>query len=90
MKTFKYRLRPSKSQRTQLNRLLELCRWGFNKTLAIRKNIWEQEKKNLSLYDTNKLLTIWKRIPNWRVSILRFCRMFKRESIWLSRLSFAG
>ncbi len=61
MKTFKYRLRPSKSQRTQLNRTLELCRWVFNATLAVRKNAWEQEKKNLSLYDTNKLLTIWKR-----------------------------
>ena len=61
MKTFKYRLKPSKSQRTKLNRTLELCRWVFNETLAIRKNTWEQEKKNLSLYDTNKLLTIWKR-----------------------------
>ncbi len=61
MKTFKYRLRPSKSQRTKLHRTLELCRWVFNETLAVRKNTWEQEKKNLSLYDTNKLLTIWKR-----------------------------
>ena len=61
VKTFKYRLRPSRSQRTQLDRTLELCRWVFNETLATRKNTWEQEKKTLSLYDTNKLLTIWKR-----------------------------
>ncbi len=61
MKTFKYRLKPSKSQRTKLNWTLELCRWVFNETLATRKNTWEQEKKTLSLYDTNKLLTIWKR-----------------------------
>ena len=61
MKTFKYRLKPSKSQRTKLNRTLELCRWVFNETLATRKNTWEQEKKTLSLYDTNKLLTLWKR-----------------------------
>ncbi|TAK14002.1 MAG: transposase [Anaerolineae bacterium] len=66
MKTFKYRLKPSRSQRTQLNRTLELCRWVFNETLATRKNTWEQEKKNLSLYDTNKLLTLWKREhPEW-------------------------
>ena len=39
---------------------LELCRWVYNETLAIRKNAWEQERKSLSLYDTNKLLTVWK------------------------------
>ena len=60
MKTFKYRLQPSKSQRTKLNRTLVLCRWVFNETLATRKNSWEQEKKTLSLYDMNKLLTLWK------------------------------
>jgi putative transposase len=61
VKTFKYRLKPSKSQRTKLNRTLELCCWVFNETLATRKNTWEQEKKTLSLYDTNKRLTLWKR-----------------------------
>jgi putative transposase len=61
MKTFKYRLKPTKSQRTRLNQALEICRWVFNETLVIRKNTWEQEKKALSLYDTNKLPTLWKR-----------------------------
>ena len=66
MKTFKYRLKPSRSQRTKLNRTLEVCRWVFNERLATRKNSWEQDKKNLSLYDTNKLLTLWKRDhPEW-------------------------
>jgi len=60
MKTFKYRLRPSKSQRTKLIRTLELCRWVYNETLATRKNAWEQGKKFLSLYDTYKLLPMWK------------------------------
>jgi len=40
---------------------LEICRWVYNETLATRKNSWEQDKKTLSLYDTNKLLTIWKK-----------------------------
>jgi len=60
MKTFKYRLQPSRSQRTKLMQTLELCRWVYNETLATRKNAWEQEQKSLSLYDTNKLLTLWK------------------------------
>jgi len=61
VRTFKYRLKPSRNQRTKLDRTLELCRWVFNETLATRKNTWEQEKKTLSLYDTNKRLTLWKR-----------------------------
>src|SRR4030067_1219634 len=61
MKTFKYRLQPSKGQRTKLGRALELCRWVYNETLATRKNAWEQEKKSLSLFDTHKLLTLWKK-----------------------------
>src|SRR5215211_2358331 len=60
MKTFKYRLQPSKSQRTKLNQTLEICRWVYNETLATRKSFWEEDKKTLSLYDTNKLLTTWK------------------------------
>src|SRR5665647_1411643 len=60
MLTFKYRLHPSKSQRTKLMQTLEICRSVYNETLATRKSIWEQEHKTLSLHDTNKLLPIWK------------------------------
>lgn len=59
-KTFKYRLNPTKAQRTKLNQTLELCRKVYNDTLALRKDSWEQEQKSLSLYDTNKVLTGWK------------------------------
>ena len=60
MITFKYRLHPSKSQRTKLMQTLELCRSVYNETLATRKSTWEQEHRTLSLYDTNKLLPTWK------------------------------
>lgn len=60
-RAFKYRLQPSRSQRTKLIQTLELCRWVYNETLAARKNAWEQEKKALWWYDTRKLLTAWKK-----------------------------
>ena len=60
MKTYKFRLSPSKSQRTKLLQTLELCRWVFNETLATRKNAWKQEKKSITRFDTIKLLPIWK------------------------------
>jgi putative transposase len=39
---------------------LELCRWTYNETLAIRKNTYKQEGKSVSYYETKKLLTQWK------------------------------
>ena len=59
-KAYQFRLNPSHHQRTLLLKTLDACRWVYNETLAIRKNTWEQEKKTLSLYETNKLLTGWK------------------------------
>lgn len=58
--TFKYRIFPTKAQRTSLNETLENCRIVYNDTLALRKTSWENEKKSISLYDSNKLLTTWK------------------------------
>ena len=58
--TFKYRLFPTSAQRTSLEKVLELCRWVYNDTLAIRKETYEQTGQSISLYDTNKLLTTWK------------------------------
>ncbi len=39
---------------------LELCRWTYNETLAIRKNHYEKEGKSVSYYETKKLLPQWK------------------------------
>jgi putative transposase len=59
-KTFKYRLYPTKLQITKMNNILELTRWVYNETLALRKNAWESEKKSISLYETSSELTKWK------------------------------
>ncbi len=40
--------------------ILELCRWTYNETLAIRKNAYEQEGKSVSYYEIKKLLPQWK------------------------------
>ncbi|WP_292727254.1 transposase [Methanoculleus sp.] len=61
LKAYRYRLYPTKSQVTLLEQTLEICRWVYNDTLALRKNAWEQEQLSISLYETNKILTQWKR-----------------------------
>jgi putative transposase len=61
MRTYKYRIYPTKAQETLLNQQLELCRWVYNKTLGTRKEAWEQRQETMSLYDTINLLPEWKK-----------------------------
>ncbi|MDQ1313353.1 MAG: putative transposase [Euryarchaeota archaeon] len=60
LKAYKFRIYPTKSQRTKMEQTLDLCRWTYNKTLEIRKNAWENEGKSLSKYETNNMLPEWK------------------------------
>ena len=60
LKAYKYRIYPTKSQRTMMERTLDLCRWTYNQTLAYRKDSFEKEGKSISKYETNALLPDWK------------------------------
>jgi len=59
-KTYKFRLFPNKTQQKLMDNTLELCRIVYNKSLAEKKNKYENEKKNLSKYDLHNLLPKWK------------------------------
>ena len=65
LKTFRYRLYPTKAQQTLLNLWLGICCWVYNKTLNVRKKAWEQKEEKLSFFDTNKKLTRWKKKEPW-------------------------
>lgn len=43
-----------------MNQTLEHCRWVYNETLAVRKNVWEQEQRSISKYKTHNMLPSWK------------------------------
>jgi putative transposase len=60
MRVFRYRLKPTKAQVTKLYEQLELCRWVYNETLAMRKNSFEQEGKSISYFESKRMLPIWK------------------------------
>jgi putative transposase len=51
LKTFKYRIFPSKKQISTLESTLEECRWLYNHFLSEKKIAWEKHKKSISLYD---------------------------------------
>jgi len=61
LKAYQYRLYPTKAQVSTLNRTFDLCRKVYNNTLALRRDSWDYDSKSVSLFETNKELTGWKR-----------------------------
>lgn len=61
MKAYRYRLFPTKSQVSQMEQTLEICRWVYNETLAMRKNAWEQEQRHISYYESKRQIPLWKK-----------------------------
>lgn len=61
MKVLRYRIYPTKSQKTNLKETLELCRWTYNETLGLRKNAWGSEHKNIGYYESKKMIPEWKK-----------------------------
>lgn len=59
--TYKYRLFPTKSQRTAMQNSLDACRWVYNKALEVRKEAWEKHGENIGRYDTIKMIPSWKK-----------------------------
>jgi putative transposase len=51
MKTYQYRLYPTKEQQRLLSRQLEECRWLWNTLLAERKQAWEERREQLDYYE---------------------------------------
>jgi putative transposase len=60
-KTYKFRIYPTKAQETSICKTLNICKSVYNRTLAIRKETYEKEKRSVSYIDTIKLLTQWKK-----------------------------
>lgn len=60
LKSYQYRLYPTKAQVSTLNRTFNLCRKVYNNTLALRRDYWDYESRSVSLFETNKELTVWK------------------------------
>lgn len=51
LKTYKYRLYPSKAQNRMLEQTVETCRRWYNACLAERKTAWETEKRSVSKFE---------------------------------------
>jgi putative transposase len=64
-KSFKYQLRLTREQESLCNQTAGSCRYVWNRGLALKKELWEEKKQNLSRFDLDKLLTEWKKELDW-------------------------
>jgi putative transposase len=60
LKTFRYRIYPTRAQEKLLEQILEECRWVYNQTLALRRDAWQKRQESVSYYRTTRLLPRWK------------------------------
>ena len=51
LKTYKYKLFPTKAQRQSMHETTFLCSLVYNQCLSQRKEAWEKEQKSISCYD---------------------------------------
>jgi putative transposase len=56
LKSYRFRLFPTKSQVRILERQLELCRQVYNDALAYRKNAWENDQRQVKRFETQDRL----------------------------------
>ena len=65
MRTYKYKIRPTKEQIVLIEKHLGCCRFVWNKYLWERKQAYEENKKTLNYYDNAKSLTKLKKELTW-------------------------
>jgi putative transposase len=56
LKSYRYRLFPTKPQVRTLERQLELCRLAYNDALAYRKDAWEKKHREVTRFETQNRL----------------------------------
>ena len=70
LKAYKYRIYPNADQRIQIAKTFGCCRFVYNRTLAYRKEMYENEKKSVSKTDCNNYCN----------------RELKKEKEWLRKV----
>ena len=65
MRTYKYKIKPTKEQEVLIEKHLWSCRFVWNKYLGERKQAYDEDKKTLNYYDNAKSLTQLKKELTW-------------------------
>ena len=91
LKSYKYRIYPTKEQEEQINKTFGCSRFVYNKTLAYRKEKYEKEKVSVSKIDCNNYCNReLKKEYEWLKEVDKFAltnALKKEEDIQILRVS---
>ena len=65
LKAYKFRLYPTEEQKQFFNQCIGNARFVYNHCLALKKELWENEKKSISINELSKHITDLKRYPEY-------------------------
>lgn len=65
VKTYRYKLNPTPSQKRALGQWLGSCRYAYNLSLSYKKTLWEQNKVSLSKNEIQKELASIAKDTDW-------------------------
>lgn len=60
LRTYRYRLYPTKEQQTTLNNILWAACWLYNRALDYRRKRWNESRKSISYYDQAAMWRDWR------------------------------
>lgn len=75
LKSYKYRIYPSKKQENLLSKHFGACRWVYNDALAFRAKLWQEKKESISWVELLARLPVLK---------------LKEDTVWLRDVSAAS
>ena len=65
LKAYKFRLYPNESQKQFFNQCIGNARFVYNHCLSLKKELWENEKKSISINELSRHITDLKRYPEY-------------------------
>lgn len=65
LKAYKFRLYPTESQKQFFNQCIGNARFVYNHCLALKKDFWKNEQKNISMKELSRHITDLKRYPEY-------------------------
>lgn len=59
-KAYRFRLYPTEAQKVLLSKTFGCCRYVYNRALALKTALYQQEKRGISVFEIDKQMTKWK------------------------------
>lgn len=87
-KAFKVRLQPNQKQQTQINKTIGCARFVYNRFLALRKELYETEKKTLNYNGCSQQLTMLKKELTWLAEVDKFALQNSLKNLETSYKNF--